>query len=59
MYLTDEDLIHLLKQCKSNLSNPSSLIVVKENIYDADNEFAQFQLDRSDNSVVRSRRHFE
>lgn len=56
MYLTDRDLIGLLKRCSAALKpNSSGLIIVKENCC---RPSVGFIFDASDNSVIRSMNHF-
>ena len=52
-YLTDDDLVEFLIKCRQNLSS-NGLIVAKENV----SEGVSY-LDKSDNSVARTRAEFE
>ena len=58
MYLTDDDLVSMLKKCSANLTQ-DGYIIVKENIYDHINDQGSFTVDNSDNSVIRSTEHFK
>ena len=58
MYLTDKDLINMLSRCGNNLKG-SGLIVIKENVFDVENDIGHFKVDQDDNSVIRSPAHFE
>ena len=54
-YLTDQDLLDFLLKCKENLNDPAhSMIFVKENV-----SSGGFNVDKDDNSVMRSDAHFE
>ena len=59
MYLTDDDLIKALMNCRQNLTfdqetGKSGLIFVKENVASTGGWF-----DREDNSIIRSPNYFE
>ena len=54
MYLTDDDLIDMLKKSQASLKDSKSLIVIKENVYDTENDFGSYYFDAEDNSVIRS-----
>ena len=58
MYLTDDDLIKALVNCRNNLTEKQEtgkggIIVVKENI-----KSTSAHLDKEDNSVIRSVEYF-
>jgi hypothetical protein len=48
----------MLKKCGENLDS-NGIIVIKENIFDSENDIGQFSLDTDDNSVIRTIDHFE
>ncbi|PHJ18692.1 protein c9orf32 [Cystoisospora suis] len=50
LYLTDADLVDLLKRCSACL-NPSGVICVKENV---SGEGSGFMIDKTDNSIMRT-----
>jgi len=54
MYLTDEDLIKMLKKCRTSLK-PDGLIIIKENIHDTMTDIGDYSFDALDNSVIRSK----
>jgi len=51
----------MLKKCSSNLNkdNSKSMIIVKENIHDTDEDFGSYVVDNNDNSVIRSVEHYK
>ncbi|PFH32758.1 putative protein c9orf32 [Besnoitia besnoiti] len=52
LYLTDNDLVSLLKRCAAAL-HPGGVICVKENIGETG-----FEIDKQDNSIMRTDRHY-
>ena len=58
MYLTDKDLLHILKKCVENVNidestGKSGLIVIKENVKESG-----YFVDKDDNCIIRSHLHF-
>ena len=58
MYLTDKDLLHILKKCAENVTidettGKSGLVVIKENVRNVG-----YYVDKEDNSIIRSPLHF-
>ena len=53
-HLTDPDLVAFLTRCRENLSVPSGVIVLKDNVNPEG-----FYYDTRDNSIARSSRHLE
>ena len=48
----------MLKKSQASLKDENSMIVIKENVYDTDNDFGSYYFDAEDNSVIRSKEQF-